>query len=56
MLSEGILRTEPYRVFRRQNFLRNYTDEKTKLYPEIKERAVRLVLESEKTILQLGLQ
>ena len=24
---------EPYRVCRRQNFLRNYTDEKTKLYP-----------------------
>jgi transposase-like protein len=39
---------EPYRVCRRLNILRDYSDEKTKLYPEIRERAVQLLIESEK--------
>lgn len=39
---------EPYRVCRRVNILRNYSNEKPNYTPEIRERAVRLVLESEK--------
>ena len=35
--------TEPYRVCRRVNILRDYPDDKTKLYPEIRERAVQLL-------------
>ena len=47
---------EPYRVCRRVNILRDYPDDKTKLYPEIRERAVQLLIESEKIILLLGQQ
>ena len=49
-------RDEPYRVCRRVNILRDYPDDKTKLYPEIRERAVQLLIESEKIILLLGQQ
>jgi transposase-like protein len=40
--------TEPYRVCRRVNILRDYPDDKIKIYPEIRERAVQLLIESEK--------
>ena len=56
-LKVGIIKSsEPYRVCRRVNILRDYPDDKTKLYPEIRERAVQLLIESEKIILLLGQQ
>jgi transposase-like protein len=39
---------EPYRVCRRVNILRDYSDEKLNYTPEIRERAVQLLIESEK--------
>ncbi len=47
---------EPYRVCRRVNILRDYPDDKTNYTPEIRERAVQLLIESEKIILLLGQQ
>ena len=39
---------EPYRVCRRVNILRDYPDDKIKYTHEIRERAVQLLIESEK--------
>ena len=39
---------EPYWVCRRVNILRDYPDDKIKIYPEIRDRAVQLLIESEK--------
>ena len=49
-------KSEPYRVCRRVNILRDYPDDKIKIYPEIRERAVQLLIESEKIIHRIGLR
>ena len=47
---------EPYRVCRRPLFLRECPDEKVKYTPEIRDRAVQLLIESEKIIHRIGLR
>ncbi len=46
--SNGLHLLEPYRVCRRPLFLRECPDEKVKYTPEIRDRAVQLLIESEK--------
>ncbi len=48
VLSWHVKLCEPYRVCRRVNILRDYPDDKIKYTPEIRERAVQLLIESEK--------
>ena len=54
--SVNLFNTEPYRVCRRLNILRDYSDEKPNYTPEIRERAVQLLIESEKIIHRIGQQ
>ena len=39
---------EPYQVCRRVNILIDYPDDKIKISPEIRDRAIQLLIESEK--------